>query len=52
MAFGGAARQLVSPWLAAAQGRGKPLHQHPDLAAVAVGQAQALLNLPAGRGLD
>ena len=50
MAFGGAARQLLSPWLAAAQARGKPLHQHPDLAAMAVGEAQALLSLPAGSG--
>ena len=48
MAFGGAARQLLSPWLTAAQAQGKPLHQHPDLADVAVGEAQALLNLPAG----
>ncbi|MYA90896.1 MAG: hypothetical protein F4026_00445 [Synechococcus sp. SB0669_bin_8] len=46
MAFGSAARQLLAPWLAAAQARGKPLHQHSDLADVAVGQAQGLLNLP------
>ncbi|MYI88166.1 MAG: hypothetical protein F4074_06250 [Synechococcus sp. SB0672_bin_10] len=50
MAFGGAARQLLSPWLTAAQARGKPLHQHSDLADVAVEQAQGLLNLPAGSG--
>ena len=45
MAFGGAARQLLAPWLTAAQGRGKPLHQQSALAAVAVEQAQALLDL-------
>ena len=50
MAFGAAARQLLSPWLTAAQARGKPLHQDPDLADIAVGQAQTLLNLPGGSG--
>ena len=46
IAFGGAARQLLSPWLTAAQARGQPLHQYPDLADIAVKEAQALLNLP------
>ena len=50
MAFGGAARQLLAPCLAAAQAQGKPLHQHPELANRAVGQAQALLSLPAEPG--
>lgn len=50
MAFGGAARQLLSPWLTAAQVGGKPLREHNDLAQAAVGQAQALLNLPAEPG--
>ena len=47
MAFGGAARQLLSPWLTAAQAQGKPLRQQPQLANAAVEQARTLLNLPA-----
>ena len=46
MAFGGAARKLLRPWLAAAQAQGRTLRENHGLAQAAVAQAQALLNLP------